>query len=233
MRTIVKVLITLMLLVPTAALIAQETSYEVKNGTVVAVFNDQLVVKMANGQTREVTVPAGFKFTVDGKEVGLADLTPGTKLTAVIKTTKTPETVKTVKVKNGEVIRVTGNNLVVRTEGKNKSINVPAGFKFNVDGQQVGVAELRPGMKLTAEIVSTSVKTTELRDVKIGGNAPAPAPAPAPALAPTPVAAPAPAPEPAPAPAPAPVLPKTGSPLPLLGLLGVAMTAAGFALRRA
>ena len=48
-------------------------------------------------------------------------------------------------------------------------------------------------------------------------------------------AAPAPAPEPAPAPAPAPEapkMPKTASPLPLVGLLGLFLTGASFGIRK-
>src|SRR4051812_38084913 len=81
MRNIAKILMVVALLVPATMAIAQTTTTEVKSGTVVAVFNDQLVVKMSNGQTRQITVPPGFKFNVDGKEVGLNDLTPGTHLT--------------------------------------------------------------------------------------------------------------------------------------------------------
>lgn len=227
MKNLVKALLVVMLLVPTAALIAQETNYEVKSGTVVAVFNDQLVVKMSNGETKQVTVPAGFMFTVDGKQVGLNELTPGTNLTAVIKTTKTPETVKTTTIKNGEVIKVVGGTLVVRTEGKTKQVTVPKGFQFIVDGKKVGLDQLTPGMKLNAEIVTTSVKTVETKDVKIGGATPP---------KPEPVAAPAPAPAPAPEPAaaePAKKLPKTGSHLPLAAVLGTLLLAAGVAMRRA
>ena len=46
-----------------------------------------------------------------------------------------------------------------------------------------------------------------------------------------PVPVPAPAPEAAPAPAPAPSLPKTGSSLPLIGLLGLLLIGVSFGLR--
>jgi hypothetical protein len=64
--------------------------------------------------------------------------------------------------------------------------------------------------------------------------APAPAPAPAPAAAPAPAPAPAPvaaAPAPAPAPEPPRALPRTASPLPLVGLAGMLLLAGGLALR--
>ena len=73
--------------------------------------------------------------------------------------------------------------------------------------------------------------TVEVAPPSGAQKAPAPtgAPAPAPAPAPEPVAAPAPAPEPAPAPA---ELPKTASNLTLVLLAGIALVAAGFAVRR-
>jgi LPXTG-motif cell wall-anchored protein len=225
MRNIAKVLMVVLLLVPATGVFAQTTT-EVKSGTVVSVFNDQLVVRMSNGEVKQITVPPGFQFTVDGKQVGLSDLTPGTHLSATIKTTKTPQTVKTVKIKNGEVVRVTGNNLTVRENNKLRTLTVPSGFKFNLDGRDVGVEELRPGVKLTAEIVYSSESTVTTTEREISGHTPPPPPAPASAPAPTYAAA-----EPTSAPAPT-HLPKTGSPLPLIGLTGILMLASGIAVRR-
>ena len=228
MRNLTKVLLVAMLVLTAASLVAQ-TTYEVKSGTVVSTYGDKLVVKLADGTEKQITVPAGFKFNVDGKQLGLSELTPGTQLTATVKTTKTPETVKSVTIRNGEVLKVMGNTLWVREDGVNKAIKVPSGFKFDMNGEKVGITDLRPGTKLTAEIVETSEKIVTDRDVQVAGSTPPPPPAPAPA-APAPAMA-APAPEPAPAAAPA-ELPKTASPLPLIGVLGLALMAAGATLRR-
>jgi RNase P/RNase MRP subunit p29 len=175
MRHLGKLLFLMALTIPATALLAQtKISYEVKNGTVVAVFNDQLVVRMANGETKEITVPAGFKFTIDGKQVNLGELKPGTQLTAVITTTKTPQTVKTVQIKNGEVLKVMGNTVWFRHEGKLKSYQAPDGFNVMVDGRKVSVNDLLPGYKLTAEFVYTSEKTLTEREVEVSGKPPAP-----------------------------------------------------------
>ena len=229
MKVVTRILIVVVLTLSTAVVFAQ-TSYEVKSGTVVSTFNDQLVVKLSNGEIKQYTIPPGFQFTVDGRQVGLGDLTPGTQLSATIKTTKTPEVVRTTSIRNGTVVRVVGNNLTVREANQTKTYTVPKGFQFDVDGKQVGIDKLRPGYKLTAEIVYKSENLVTTRDVDIGGNTPPPPPAPAPAAA----SAPAPAPEPAQVAeaAPAPELPKTASPLPLIGLLGTLLTASGFAVRR-
>lgn len=252
MKTFGKILFLILLLVPSAALLAKgTTSVEVKHGTVVSVFADQLVVKMADGKTEEITVPQGFTFTVDGKQVGLDDLQPGTEINAKITTTKTPHVVKTTEVKNGEVMKVIGNNTVwFKENGVIKSYQVTPNFTLLVDGKKTEVHDLRPGDKLTAEIVYTAEHTVTTREVHVSGKAPA---KPAYKAAAKPKAEAAPAPkaetakaEAAPAGEAAPAepaktahhhhkgkLPTTGSPLPLLGLLGALFLAAGLVARRA
>ena len=234
MKILVRALVVFLVIVPAVAVLAQSTNVEVKSGTVVAAFNDQLVVKMANGETKEITVPPGFMFTVDGKQVGLADLQPGTHLTAKITTTETPHTVKTTEIRNGEVVRVVGNTVWLRENGKVKSYPVPKDFKFNVDGQQVGVDQLRPGYKVTAEIIKSAEHKVTTRTVEASGNAPAPPPEPMPMiiLVPVHVEAAAPAAEPAPAPEEKKTLPATASPIPFVGLTGLLLVGAGIAVRR-
>lgn len=222
MKTFVKALVLILLLVPTAAIFAQSSSVEIKSGEVVSVYGDQLVVKMSTGEVKSVTVPAGFMFKVDGVDTPLADLKPGTMLTAAITTTVTPEVVRTVKLTNAEVVKIVGSDLYVKQDGQFKSYTVPAGFTFLVDGKNVGVGDLQVGSKLTAEIVYKSEKMVTEKDFQVGGAAPV-------APAPEPVAAPAP--EPAPEAAPA-EMPKTASNLALVGLLGLALVGAGFAARR-
>ena len=126
-----------------------------------------------------------------------------------------------VEIKSGEVIKVIGSNLWVRTEGMIKSREIPPGFVFVQDGKHVTVDELHPGTMLTAEIVYKSEEIVTEKDVQIGGVAPA-APSPEPVTA-------APAPEAEPAPV---EMPKTASNLALVALLELALVAAGFAVRR-
>ncbi|MCI0540925.1 MAG: hypothetical protein L0Z50_37465 [Verrucomicrobiales bacterium] len=71
-----------------------------------------------------------------------------------------PATVQT-EVRRGEVVYVSGNNLVVRAEdGQVKNFVVPDDFKFNVDGKQLSVYELTPGMRLTQTITTTTTPKT-------------------------------------------------------------------------
>ena len=189
---------------------AQTTTYEIKQGTVVHVYGNNLVVKMSTGETKEFDVPEGFMFTVDGQSVPLSALKPGTKLTSTIKTTTTPETVQTTEVKNAEVVKVFGQTVILRGEdGKLKQYNrVPKDITLTMDGKEMNPQDLAAGMRITATIVHESVVEVSERDVAVAGQAPA---------------APKPVPVAAPAPAPAPVLPKTASSLPLAGLGGIAL----------
>ena len=187
---------------------AQTTDYEIKQGTVVHVYGNHLVVKMSTGETKDVEVPEGFMFTVDGQSVPLSALKPGTKLTSTIKTTTTPQTVQTTEVKNAEVVKTWGNTVILRGEdGKLKQFNrVPKDMVLTTDGKEINHRDLAAGMRVTATIVHESVVEITEKDIAVAGQAPAAKAAPAPA--PVAVAA---------------VLPKTASSLPLAGLGGIAL----------
>jgi LPXTG-motif cell wall-anchored protein len=206
---------------------AQTVMTEVKQGTVVSVGQDYLVVKMADGTVKGFDVPRGFMFDVGGTQVPLSALKPGQALTATVTTTTQPQIVKTEEVKQGTVVRVVAATLLVQmADGTYKSFVVPKGFLFEVDGKKVGMEELRPGMKLSATLVSEKeIGTVSAKEVQISASAPPPAKAaaPAPAVAPPP-----------PPPAPAKKLPKTAGPLPLIGLLGLLSLGlgAGLSFRR-
>jgi hypothetical protein len=226
---------------------AASTTEEV-NGTVVLVEGKTLLVRMSNGDMRTFEPPASRRFIIDGQEVGLSDLKPGTKLKATVTTTKTSVTDRTTTVGTGKVWFVSGNTVILTLpNNENRMYKVAESYRFTVDGQKATVHDLRKGMTVAAEkiveeprveIASNTTVTGSAppppRPVVAENRAPAPTSAPAPAPAPAPVRA---APEPAPAPAavaearaPA-TLPKTGSPLPLVGLLGFLCTGASLGLR--
>src|SRR5262245_44330629 len=70
------------------------TTTEVKKFQVIAVDGNVLYVRLPEG-TRQIDVPPGFVFTVDGKSMSVSDLKPGMSGTAAIttRTTVTPVTV--------------------------------------------------------------------------------------------------------------------------------------------
>ena len=191
---------------------AQTTTFEIKQGTVLNQYDNHLVVKMADGEVRDVEVPEGFLFQVDGKDVPLSALKPGTKLTSTVKTTTTPKVVKVTEVRKAEVVRRSGQTIIIRNqEGKLVQYrNVPENIKLMSGDQEMRYYDLRAGMELTAYIVHEERTEITEQDIAVAGQAPA-KPKPAKKMARAPLRAPAPA------------LPKTASSLPLVGLGGIAL----------
>lgn len=223
MKKSVVLFAVLALVVVAAVASAQTTTTEIRRGTVVSVFGNHLVVKGQDGVTREHEVPAGFTFDVDGKKMSVSDLKPGMELTATITTTTTPHVVQTTEIKHGEVLEVVARSMIVRTaEGTRRYTDIPGDFIFYVDGEEKTIYDLKPGMYLTANIVYTSSVDVSQQDIKVAGTAPK-APEPAPALAPAPATT-----------STYETLPKTGSNLPLAGMVGLLLlaVAAGIALTR-
>jgi hypothetical protein len=203
----------------------------VARGEVVHVSGNDLIVKMEDGTIKHIpNVPESARVTVDGKELGIHDLKPGMKLEKTVTTTTTPKIITTVKSVTGKVWHVTPPTSVILTleDGTNQKFNIPKDQKFNVDGQMVDAWGLKKGMKISATKVVEEPLTTVEQQAKVTGQMPPPPPAP-PADAPILVAFVALPPAPAAA-APA-ELPKTGSPLPLIGLLGMLSLASSFGLK--
>src|ERR1700746_2046262 len=69
---------------------------------------------------------------------------------------------KEVSVEHGQVVLVEGNDLVIKMEdGSIRHIpNVPGSVKIDVDGRQIGVHELKPGMHLHHSL--TTVTTPQV-----------------------------------------------------------------------
>ena len=223
-RIVILIALAVALCLAGAAVAQTVVDTKVKSGLVIGKTSHSVVLKMDDGVVRELEVPPGRTAMVDGKEVGLADLKIGTTLSATFHTIAKPVDVKTVTIKDGEVVKVAGANLTTKEKDGFHTYLVPAGFKFLVDGKETGIENLTTGMKLNATIVTTSKEmTTETqRAGGVTGKAPAePAPVPVaaqaaapPAPLPTEAAAPAkPAPAKAEAPAPAPA-PETAAPAP-------------------
>jgi len=203
------------------AVSAQTSTTEIKKGTVVHVYGDNLVVRGQDGVVKEYDIPEGFQFMVDGKSVGIADLKPGTKLTSKVTTTTTPHVVQTTSIKNAKVVKVVGGTVILRmADGEIKKFTkVPADVALTTNGKPIELSQLKEGMNLTATVVSESVTVVDEKDVRVAGRE-----------VKRPKAAPV-APKPAPKAAPAPVvLPHTASLLPLAGLAGMIMLFAAMSM---
>jgi LPXTG-motif cell wall-anchored protein len=215
------------LILLSGAAAAQETkkTTELRHFEIISVDGNKVVFRGDRG-VREITLPDDFKLQMDGKEIGVADLKPGMKGTAVVTTTTTTKPVTVTEVRNAEVMAVAGNAVIVRGQNGLRKFTLEDVADRNIsivrEGQKVELSQLRPSDKLTATIITRHPpQTVTEQEIKASVSAPAPAPA---------AAAPAPAAEPAPAAAPANELPKTGSNLPLLAWLGSLSLATGLGL---
>ena len=86
-------------------------------------------------------------------------------LNAQVQTTTSTTTgtaVKEVQVERGEVVTVAGNDLVVKMEdGTVRHLpNIPESARITVDGKQLGIHDLKPGMKLQRTITTTTTPKT-------------------------------------------------------------------------
>jgi hypothetical protein len=201
----------------------------VERGEVVYVSGNQLIVKMEDGQLKDIPhVPETARVTVNGKLLGIHDLKPGMKLERTITTTTTPRTVTTVQSVEGKIWHISPPNSVTLTlnDGTNQTFTIPQGQKFNVDGQMMDAFGLKKGMKITATKVVESPETVISKQSQVTGTMPQPPPSPPPADIPilvvyVPQPKPAsPAAESTEAKLPA-KLPQTASNMPLIGVLGL------------
>jgi len=88
-------------------------------------------------------------------------------LTAVASVAQQSQT--STETKTFEVLAVDGNQLDVRLPEGTRSLTVPDDFRFTVDGKQLSVHELIPGMKGTATITTrTTITPVSVTEVKSG-----------------------------------------------------------------
>ena len=215
------------------------TTTETKKFQVIAVDGNQLVVRLPEG-TRELTVPGDFRFNVDGKMLSVHELKPGMAGTATITTRTTVVPVTVTEVKNGTVVQATGSNIIVKTEEGFKSFSQgdidKRGIKIMRGGKPAQISDFRTDDRLTATIITTKPPRvlTEKEVQATLAQSGADAGTPGAAATPSPPTSPGTA-----APAEAGVatagsaprkLPKTASPLPILGFAGLALLLAGLGL---
>ena len=162
------------------------TKTRVVEGTVVSVNGNVVDFQTAAGG-REVTVPAGFMFQMDGKDIGVADLKPGMKVKATVTETTTVTPVTVTDVRQAEVLDTTGGNLIVRgpkgiRKWSSKDIQ-EHNIKIYREGKEAQIGDFRKGDRVTAVIISQKPpETVSERSVRASATgAPEPAPAPAPA----------------------------------------------------
>jgi LPXTG-motif cell wall-anchored protein len=210
---------------------------QTESGVVTYVSGNTVVVKRDDtGQLVTFQVPPGKTAMVDGKMIGVKDLKVGTRLSRKVTTTTTERIITDITTIKGKVWFVNPpSTVIVSTPEGNKEYKVPPGQMFDVNGTKQSVFHLKKGMDIDATVVRTTPETVVSYSRTVTGANPPPPPPPTPSGVILLIVEPAPAPqvaEAAPAPAPAPAaLPKTGSELPLIGLLGLAFLGLGFGVR--
>ena len=146
------------------------------SGTVVEVNGGTLVVKMSSGDIRMFTPPADRKFLVDGKELTLSELQPGTNLKATI--TESPTTVvdRTVETLQGTVIFASGPSVILRlASGETKLYTIKADdpVKFrDGSGKEITVFDLRKDMKINATKITEAPRTELVATAVVTGTNP-------------------------------------------------------------
>jgi len=138
------------------------TSTETKTFEILAVEGHQLVVRLPEG-TRELTVADDFRFTVNGQQLSVQQLTPGMKGTATVTTRTTYTPVTVTEVKNGVVAMQTGSSIIVRTDEGLRSFTQgdidKRGVKIIRAGKPAQVSDFRQGDRLTATIITSRPPT--------------------------------------------------------------------------
>jgi LPXTG-motif cell wall-anchored protein len=155
---------------------AQATKTTQLSGTVVEVEGNTLLVKMSSGEVQMFTPPPDRKFVIDGKELTLSQLQPGTTLNATVTETSTPGTQKTVETLSGTVWLASGPTVILRLpSGENKRYFIgkdhPAKF-YDAQGKEISVFDLKKNMNIKATKI-TEAPTVELAtNVAVTGTAP-------------------------------------------------------------
>src|ERR1700758_1784300 len=103
----------------------------------------------------------GFMRVLLVLAVGVMFLVFALGISAQVETTQTTTTghpTQQVSVERAEVVHVSGNDLVVKMEdGTIRHIaNVPESARVTVDGKQLGIHDLKPGMTLQRTITTTT-----------------------------------------------------------------------------
>lgn len=227
-----KMAVCLLALVVAPAVRAQQTATtttestsmtrQVKGGVVETVAGNKVVLRESDG-LHEYTLPDGFKFDVNGQPVGVDQIKPGMTVGAMITDRVTTRQVKVTRIASGTVAQIAPGGIVVKdATGDLKSYDFKdaAGndIYFVRDGKEVSLRNVKMGERLSGSFVST-LPPQEITQRTVVAKATAPAePPPAPAA--VAVATPA-------------KLPRTASPLPLLGLLALISAGVALALRGA
>ena len=145
----------------------------VKNAEVIHVSGHEVVVKLENGKFELLNLGEDFRFQVDGRDLTVHELTPGTKLSQEVHTVTTPQEVTTLRTVNGTVWSVHGPHLILSFPGgENKAYAVPDGIVFHINGKDKTVFDLRKGMDISATVLTVAPLQSVTMHTVVTGQAP-------------------------------------------------------------
>ena len=155
-----------------------QTTHEidVNQGKVVYAQGNDLVVKMADGTLELFWVPIGYKVSVDGKQVAVQDLKPGTVLTQSITTTRQVYLITDIRTVDAKVLEVKPEShpptLTVSSGDKIRHYEVPEGTRFTLDGKEMTLTDLQKDMNVKGTLLTTIPKVVTTAGTKVTGEAP-------------------------------------------------------------
>ncbi|MGA9119297.1 MAG: hypothetical protein WB699_08010 [Bacteroidota bacterium] len=145
---------------------AQQGETRIGNAEVVYIEGRDVVLRLTDGEVKQLEFPDSSRFVVDGKELTVHELKPGMKLGESNTTTvaaRSVDTVETIEV--GTVWKTVGNNIIIKTpDGVNKVYRVPSGGRVTIEGRDISLEGLREGDKITATVVKLTA-TSEATNV--------------------------------------------------------------------
>lgn len=145
----------------------------VTNAEVIHISGHEVVVELENGKFELLNLAHDVTFQVDGRDLTVHELTPGTKLSQEIHTITTPQEVTTLRTVNGKVWHVAGPHVILSfPEGENKAYTVPDGTVFHIDGQDKTVFDLKKGMNISATVLKVEPLNSVTMHTVITGQAP-------------------------------------------------------------
>jgi hypothetical protein len=145
----------------------------VTNAEVIHVSGHEVVVELENGKFELLNLAHDVTFQVDGRNLTVHELTPGTKLSQEIHTVTTPQEVTTLRTVNGKVWHVAPPHVILSfPEGENKAYTVPDGTVFHIDGQDKTVFDLKKGMSISATVLKVEPLTWVTMHTVVTGQAP-------------------------------------------------------------
>jgi FlaG/FlaF family flagellin (archaellin) len=146
----------------------------VQNAEVIHVSGHEVVVELENGKFELLNLADDVRFQVDGRDITVHELTPGTKLSQDIHTITTPQEVTTLRTVKGKVWLVNAPHLILSFPGgENKAYTVPDGIVFRINGQDKTVFDLRKGMDISATVLNVKPVQSITTHTVVTGRAPA------------------------------------------------------------